>query len=115
MKRLVFFIVPLLAASPLLAQPAGYASSREALLQQRREKLKEKWEKQFRAADTDNSGTLTREECIKAGLPQSLIDHFDEIDTNHDGVLTPQELMSMYEKRLQAQESTKISSPDRVQ
>jgi Ca2+-binding EF-hand superfamily protein len=103
MKRLLFFIVPLLVALPLPAQGPAVGDNRTALMQQRREKLREKWEAQFRAADTDNSGSLSRDEVRKAGMPAAILDHFDDIDTNHDGQLTPEELMAAYEKRLDAQ------------
>ena len=110
MNRILFFILPLLATTPLFAQQQDSADQQATLMQQRRDKLHQKWEQRFRAADTDNSRTLSREECIKAGLPSSIIDNFDKIDTNHDGVLSPEELMAVYEKRLQAQESTPQSA-----
>ncbi|MGH8461360.1 MAG: hypothetical protein ACRESS_07120 [Stenotrophobium sp.] len=108
MNHVAFLILPLLLATPLplLAQQQGIADNRVMLMQQRREQLRQKWEKQFRAADTDHSRTLSHEECIKAGLPAAIIDNFDKIDANHDGVLSPEELMAVYEKRLQVQEST---------
>jgi Ca2+-binding EF-hand superfamily protein len=103
MKRLLLFIVPLLLTQPLFAQEQDPA--RAALMQQRRDQLKKKWEQQFRAADADNSGSLTREEAKKAGLPAAIMDRFDDIDSDHDGQLSPEELMAAYEKRLEAQKS----------
>lgn len=112
MKRLflplVFLIVPLVT-SPLLAQSETVDDAdRSALLQQRRDKLKQKWEARFRAADTDNNRELTLEEAKKGGLPAAILDHFDEIDADHNGQLSPEELIAVYEKRLDAQ---KVQTP----
>ena len=87
----------------LCAQAAPPADPRLAIIQQHREKLRKKWEEQFRAADTDNSRSLSREEAESGGLPASIRDHFEDIDTDHDGQLTPEELMAAFEKRLDAQ------------
>lgn len=72
-------------------------------LSQRRDRLKHKWEAQFRAADTDGDRLLSRAEIQAGGLPEALSDQFDEIDLDHDKALSPQELWVVHEKRLQAQ------------
>lgn len=112
MRHLLFFIVPLLVALPLPAQEQPADNGRSTLMQQRREKLRKKWEKQFHAADIDNSRSLTREEAKKAGLPAAIMDHFEDIDTDHDGQLTPEELMAAYEKRLDAQKNVPAKASD---
>lgn len=109
MKRpllsLVFLIVPLVAAPMLMAQSEAGDDDRVALLKQRREKLKQKWEDRFKAADTDHNRELTLEEAKKGSLPAAILDHFDEIDTDHNGQLSPEELIDCYEKRLDAQKA----------
>jgi Ca2+-binding EF-hand superfamily protein len=86
----------------LLASGAGVALD-EAELSRHRERLKEKWELQFRAADADEDRRLSRHEIEAAELPESLARHFDEIDVDGDKGLSPQELWTVHEKRLQAQ------------
>jgi hypothetical protein len=82
-------------------------------MQQRHEKLKKKWEAQFRAADLDQSKGLSLAEARKAGLPAAILDHFNDIDVDHDGQLTPQELMAVYEKRLASQRNAgSAQAPD---
>lgn len=93
---------------PLAALLLGAAAQdREALLEQRREMLKQKWEAQFRAADTDADRLLTLMEAQQAQLPPALVDNFAEIDTDEDQKLSPDELMAVYEKRLAQQSGRK--------
>ena len=50
----------------------------------------------LKAADTDNDGMISRAEAEKS-LP-FLAAHFDQIDTNKDGKLSPDELKAAMEK-----------------
>ncbi|HWU69245.1 MAG TPA: EF-hand domain-containing protein [Stenotrophobium sp.] len=113
MPRKPFVLLALLStlfSIPVAAQQQGVVENRLQLMQQRRQRLHDKWEQRFRAADTDHSRTLSRAECVKAGLPASIIDNFDRIDANHDGQLSPEELIAVYEKRLQAQRSEPVAA-----
>ena len=92
----------LVLAALLLAANACVAADEQAL-SGHRERLKQKWEAQFRAADANQDRLLTREEIAAAKLPDSLVSRFDEIDANHDGGLSPEELWAVYDKRLAAQ------------
>lgn len=96
-------IVPVLGLL-LVTMPAfaGDAGTRERQLEARREQLRQKWERQFREADSDGSRTLTREEAEAARLPRSLLERFDEIDTDGDGALSPEELLAARQKRVRA-------------
>ncbi|MEQ1439934.1 EF-hand domain-containing protein [Fontimonas sp. SYSU GA230001] len=98
MKRLIAIILPVLAALP--APPVHAAS--DAAVEQRRERLRQKREQQFRDADRDQSRSLSRAEIEAAGLPTSLLRHFDEIDTDGDGALSPEELQAMQDRRVRA-------------
>lgn len=53
--------------------------------------------------DLNNDGTVTREE-LEAGLRQA----FRTADTNHDGVLEPDEVAAENERRIKFDESTAI-------
>jgi hypothetical protein len=67
------------------------------------EKLKLKWEKIFRAADKDDSRSLTLAEA-KKGLPKVLARRFDKIDLDQDGTITPEELWAMHEREVAARQ-----------
>jgi len=45
----------------------------------------------LKAADTDGDGAISKAEAQAAGLDR-LVKHFDQIDANHDGKLTQEEL-----------------------
>jgi Ca2+-binding EF-hand superfamily protein len=49
----------------------------------------------LRAADTNGDGMISKEEA--KALPR-LLKHFDEIDANHDGQVTPEEMRAHHEK-----------------
>lgn len=104
MKLLIAVILPVLAA--LLAPPDVHAfdptMQSKAAVAQRRERLREKREQQFRAADLDQSRSLTRTEIETAKLPAALLRRFAEIDTNGDGALTPEELEAVQNRRIEA-------------
>ena len=95
-----FIIVPL-----LLISLAGLADGgRAALLEQRREQLRQKWEQQFRAADRNQDRGLSAEELREARLPVVLNENFDAIDKDQDGRLSPDELLAAQEQRVEAQQ-----------
>lgn len=90
MRKLLFFLT---LSLPLAHAPLAYAQDPPAEPDAR---LKQEWEQRFRAADKDQSRSLDRTEA-QAGLPKVLFRHFDEIDTNHDQRITPEELWAMHE------------------
>lgn len=67
----------------------------------------------FRAADTDNSRGLSREE-VKASLPLVLLRHFDEIDTDANGELSPDELVAMRKREDARREARRQSRLDEL-
>lgn len=50
----------------------------------------------FKQADTNGDGMLNKAEA--AALPR-IAEHFDEIDADHNGQITPEELRAFHEKR----------------
>ena len=52
----------------------------------------------FNQSDTDHSGTLSRTEA--AGMPM-VAEHFDQIDSNGDGQISPAELKSAFQQQMQ--------------
>jgi hypothetical protein len=93
-------IVPLLFVTASFAQDDA---ARAQLVEQQREKLRRKWEQQFRAADADRSGGLSAAELRAARLPGKLLSQYAEIDTDANGELSPVELLAAREKQLASQ------------
>jgi hypothetical protein len=58
--------------------------------------LRAKLEDRFKKADANGNGTLSKAEAEK-GMPR-LARHFDALDTNHDGQLTPDEIQAAVQK-----------------
>ncbi|MFT4046868.1 MAG: hypothetical protein QM661_09260 [Solimonas sp.] len=72
------------------------------MLDTRRARLAQKREVQFRAADRDADRGLTREELAASDLPKVLLRRFDDIDSNHDGKLSPEELQALERRQIRA-------------
>lgn len=60
-----------------------------AAAEARRAEMKEKAAARFKSADKNGDGFLSKDEA--AALPR-LARHFDDLDTNKDGMLTPEEI-----------------------
>jgi hypothetical protein len=59
--------------------------------------LRAQFEERFKKADANGDGTLSRAEAEK-GMPR-LARHFDELDANRDGQVSPDELQAALQKR----------------
>ena len=59
-----------------------------------------KFSDQFKSADKDGDGALTRSEAQNANLTR-LLDNFDRIDANKDGKVTRDEIRSLARARVQ--------------
>ncbi|HUL96956.1 MAG TPA: EF-hand domain-containing protein [Usitatibacter sp.] len=68
----------------------------QAFHQKAGSKREERAAERFKRLDTDGDGRLSRAEA-QAGAPR-LAEHFDEIDANKDGFITPDELKAAREK-----------------
>ena len=51
----------------------------------------------------------------KAGLPKILFEHFDDIDLDHDGRITPEELWAMHEREVVERERRRAARAGRPQ
>lgn len=58
-----------------------------------------KFDEQFKAADKDGDGALTRAEAESANLTR-IVNHFDQLDANHDGKATRDEIRALIRNRL---------------
>lgn len=70
-----------------------------------REKMAQRFDAKFKAADKDNDGSLTKDEA-QAGMPR-LAKNFDQIDANHDGKVTPDEIRAYMKARHDARKAQK--------
>jgi len=61
----------------------------------KRAKHAARFEEQFKEADKNGDGVLTKPEAESSNL-RGLAKHFDQIDANHDGQLTKQELQAAF-------------------
>jgi Ca2+-binding EF-hand superfamily protein len=58
-----------------------------------------KFSEQFKAADKDGDGALTRSEAQNANLTR-VVDNFDRIDANRDGKVTRDEIRTLVRARV---------------
>ncbi len=58
-----------------------------------------RFDEQFRSADKDGDGALTREEAENARL-RNIVDNFDRLDTNKDGKVTRDEIRALLRSRI---------------
>jgi Ca2+-binding EF-hand superfamily protein len=84
------FVATLCAGSAALAQSPGAPAGR----QEHRNRLLSRFDEQFKAADKDRDGILTRAEAEAAGMGR-IVRHFDRIDGNKDGKVTRDELRAV--------------------
>jgi len=86
-----------------------------AQIESRRQKMRERLPERMRQADKDNDNSISRAEAEES-MP-GVARHFDQIDANHDSVITYDEMKTAQEKRhkaakLQAkQDSEKKAQP----
>ena len=83
LRRLFPLALLLAAAMPAFAQ-ANLGTDQK-------QKMMAAFQQRFAAADKDGDGALTRDEA--KSMPR-VSAHFDEIDANHDGKVTPTEILS---------------------
>jgi Ca2+-binding EF-hand superfamily protein len=64
---------------------------------QLREEARDRFQERWQRADPNRNGRITREQAAR-NLP-GISQHFDEIDANHDGVITQDEVRAFRERR----------------
>lgn len=73
-----------------------------AKIESRRKNARERIQEQMQQADTDNDNSISRTEAEES-MP-GVARHFDQIDANHDSVITYDEMKTAQEKRHKAAE-----------
>ena len=58
-----------------------------------------KFSEQFKSADKDGDGALTKSEAQTANLSR-VVEHFDRIDANRDGKVTREEIRTLVRARV---------------
>jgi len=102
MLRRWFRILPVLTLA-LASAGAGAAGDGDApTLDAHRERLAQKREAQFRAADQNGDRGLSREELAGSKLPKVLLRRFEDIDTDGDGKLSPEELQALEQRQIKS-------------
>jgi Ca2+-binding EF-hand superfamily protein len=94
-----FFIATLAVSALFAGSVHAQSSTTPQLTDAQRQKLEQAGER-FRAADRNGDGLISRAEA-DAGLPR-VAKHFDQLDTDHDGQLAPDEFRAAMQ-RLRAQ------------
>jgi hypothetical protein len=85
-----------------------------AKIESRRKNARERMQEQMQQADTDNDNSISRTEAEES-MP-GVARHFDEIDANHDNVITYDEMKAAQEKKhktagLQAKQDNEKKEP----
>ena len=96
------------AQTPPAANPANTERKSGASPEQReqqRAQMKQRFEAEFKKADTDGDGALSKAEAEK-GMPRLARD-FAAIDANKDGKLTPDEIRTYMQARMAAHQGGK--------
>jgi EF hand len=78
--------------------PEQRRERREEMLQ-RREENRALMQERLQRADKDGDGSISREEA-KVRMP-GVYQHFDEIDSNHDGLVSPEEIRRFWQEKAQ--------------
>ena len=81
------------------------AYSDHAQIESRRKVMRERMPERLQQADTDNDNSVSRIEA-EENMP-GLAKYFDQIDFNHDGVITLEEMQAEDERRRELREQQK--------
>lgn len=82
----------LMSTALVLAATSSSACAQRQLSDDQKQEILERWQ----AADRNSDGVIDRAEA-EASLPR-VYKHFDKLDTDGDGRLTPEELRAMAER-----------------
>jgi len=116
MKRTALFIslLSITAASWGQTSPAANEERRAGAprehMEQRREQMKQRFDAEFKKADADGDGAISKAEADK-GMPRLARD-FDKLDANKDGKVTPDEMRAHMQARMAERHQGKDKGPD---
>jgi Ca2+-binding EF-hand superfamily protein len=91
---LLLFAAALFGGSMAIAQ-----STTEKVVESKPPKYLAKFDQQFRTADKDGDGALTRGEAESAHMSR-IVENFDRLDANRDGKVTRDEIRALLRSRL---------------
>jgi Ca2+-binding EF-hand superfamily protein len=89
----------LMFAAALLGAGMAIAQSSTETTPSGKPRFFAKFEEQFKAADKDGDGALSRSEAEDAHMGR-IVDNFDRLDTNKDGRLTREEIRNLIRSRV---------------
>ena len=92
MKKVNVLLISILLSTSIGASAAFAQTPPDAVKVDRAQKMHER----MKAADKDGDGNISRAEAV--ALPR-LAKHFDEIDSNKDGIITKGEIKAYREKK----------------
>ncbi len=78
---------------------AGLAIATEQTPEHKPPRYLAKFDQQFKAADKDGDGALSRAEAQDARMTR-IVDNFDRLDVNKDGKVTREEIRALLRSRL---------------
>lgn len=84
------------------------AAWRKAHKGEMHEKMAQRFDAKFKAADKNGDGALTKDE-VQASMPR-LAKSFDQIDANHDGKITEDEIRAYMKARHEARKAQKAAT-----
>ncbi|MGB7480195.1 MAG: EF-hand domain-containing protein [Burkholderiaceae bacterium] len=91
-------------------QKSELQAHREALRKARQQRHAE-YAAKLKAADTDGDGAISKAEAQAAGL-NGLVQHFDQLDANHDGKIDQNEMRAAAKARHQAMRAGRTAKFD---
>jgi hypothetical protein len=91
-----------------LDQYSRSVDSTHLVIEKQRRDMRERLQQRFAGSDKDNDGSISREEATES-LPQ-IARHFNQVDTNADGVVTLDELAVVHARMMERRHPNTVTS-----